>query len=58
MSDPITPADLSRELGVSQRSIRDFLRNKHGLLQTRFEKRWLLSDEQAAEVRDFFLSKY
>lgn len=51
--DDTTPAELSRELGVSQKRIRDFLRAEYGLLDT-FTTRWLLSEEQANRVRSRF----
>ena len=54
MTDQITPAELARELGVSPKRIRDFLRAKYGLLQTRLETRWLLSPAQADDVRAHF----
>ncbi|MGX5695557.1 DUF6998 domain-containing protein [Agromyces soli] len=55
MEDPdtLTPADLSRELGVSQKRIRDVLRAEYGLLDA-FTTRWALSDEQADRVRSRF----
>ncbi|WP_157446653.1 hypothetical protein [Cellulosimicrobium sp. TH-20] len=51
MSDPVTPADLERELGVSARKIRDVLRAEYGLLAERGDTRWELTAEQADSVR-------
>jgi hypothetical protein len=50
MSDQITPADLSRELGIPQKTIRDYLRAKHGSLPE-FVSRWHLTKEQADDVK-------
>jgi len=50
MDDLLTPADLSRELGVDQRAIRAYLREHYGKL-TPPETRWRLSEELAANVR-------
>ncbi|HEY8591174.1 MAG TPA: SDR family NAD(P)-dependent oxidoreductase [Naasia sp.] len=49
----ITPADLSRELGVDQKRIRDHLREQYGTLPAD-ETRWILTSEQAAGVRARF----
>ena len=54
MNEPVTPRDLSRELGVSQTRIRDYLRSRFGLLANRQLTRWELSSDQAAEVRAHF----
>jgi hypothetical protein len=48
-----TPADLSRELGISQRRIRVFLRAQFGTL-TPTETRWLLNEDRAALARSHF----
>ncbi|MES1212066.1 MAG: hypothetical protein ABUT11_00815 [Leifsonia sp.] len=53
MADLLTPADLSRELGVSQRRIRDFLRKEYGKLEA-FETRWQLDSTQVETVRRAF----
>jgi hypothetical protein len=49
----LTPADLSLELGVPQKRIRDVLREFFGTLDIG-TTRWELSDEQADAVRDRF----
>ena len=54
MSDPITPNELARELGVSAKTIRAFLRSQYGPLRRPFETRWKLSAEQVAAVRARF----
>lgn len=55
MSEPVTPADLSQDLGVSQLRIRIYLREQYGKLSP-LVARWLLTDEQAADVRAHFRS--
>lgn len=50
MDDFLTPADLSRELGVSQLRIRIWLREEYGVLPPT-ETRWRLTDAQAAHIR-------
>ena len=45
--------DLSRELGVDQIRIRDYLRSQYGTLQAG-ETRWCLTREQANDVRRYF----
>ena len=50
MDDSLTPADLSRELGVDQRTVRVYLREHYGKLAPP-ETRWRLSEERAANVR-------
>jgi hypothetical protein len=49
----LTPADLSLELGIPQKRIRDVLRAFFGTLEVG-TTRWELSDEQADAVRDRF----
>ncbi|MFD4421403.1 hypothetical protein ACFWN7_07855 [Agromyces sp. NPDC058484] len=49
----LTPADLSRELDVPQKRIRDYLRATYGLLDGE-TTRWRLTEDQAAGVRDRF----
>lgn len=53
MDQDMTPADLSRELGVDAKRIRDFLRERYGLLPPQ-ETRWQLSQEQVDTVRAHF----
>ncbi|HZK58263.1 MAG TPA: hypothetical protein VFC59_00125 [Cryobacterium sp.] len=50
MDDFLTPADLSRELGVDQRRIRGVLRERYGTLVPPVT-RWRLDGQQAAYVR-------
>ena len=50
MDDLLTPADLSHELGVDQRTVRAYLREQYGKL-TPPETRWRLSEERASSVR-------
>jgi len=54
MADFVTPRDLSDELGVSQRKIRDYLRKKYGVLASANEVRWELGTDRAADVREHF----
>lgn len=54
MTDPITPKQLSLELGVEPRRIRAFLRSEYGRRVDAFETRWNLTDAQASEVRERF----
>jgi hypothetical protein len=54
MSEPVTPADLSRELSVDPRRIRAALRDRYGKVRDRQETRWLLTQEQVDEVRAAF----
>ncbi|WP_394253050.1 hypothetical protein [Arthrobacter pityocampae] len=53
MDETTTPADLSRELGVDAKRIRDFLREQYGLLPPH-ATRWLLNQERADAVRTHF----
>ncbi|MDO8148827.1 MULTISPECIES: hypothetical protein [Isoptericola] len=53
-SEPMTPADLERELGVPAQQIRNVLRAEYGLLAERGEIRWELTPEQVAHVRRAF----
>ena len=53
MDDDLTPADLARELGVSQRAVRAFLRGRYGTLISP-ATRWKLTGEQAADIRAHF----
>lgn len=52
-NDTTTPADLSRELSVDAKRIRDFLREQYGLLPPD-ETRWHLTLEQDRAVRTRF----
>lgn len=54
MADFVTPRDLSQELGVTQKKIRDYLRQTYGLLATRNEVRWQLDADEAAAAREYF----
>lgn len=49
----LTPAELSRELDVPQKRIRDYLRDTYGLLDEK-TTRWHLTEDQAAGVRERF----
>lgn len=55
MDDDLTPAELARELGVSQLAVRNALRNQYGKLVPPVS-RWKLTDNQAAEIRAHFRS--
>ena len=52
MEQTVTPAELARELGVSARSIRHWLREQGW--QSVPYARWQLSAGQAAQVRKYF----
>jgi uncharacterized protein YjcR len=52
MSEPITPKQLSAELGVSDRAIRQWLRDQGW--QSVPYARWELTPEQAQQVRAHF----
>ena len=52
-SNITTPADLARELDISAKAVRTFLRSVYGVLPP-FMSRWLLDAKQAAYVRDHF----
>jgi hypothetical protein len=54
MSDPVTPSDLSKELGVDARRIREYLRRKNQGTLTPAVTRWYLTKPQADEVRAHF----
>lgn len=56
MADFVTPRDLAHELGVSQKDIREYLRQQYGLLADRDETRWQLDVNQAESVREHFQS--
>ena len=54
MSDAtVTPKHLAHELGVSQRAVRNYLRNRYGTLPP-FETRWHLDPARADDVRSHF----
>jgi len=46
----VTPEELALELGVTGRTIRAYLRSKHGVLPP-FVTRWHVDPERAADVR-------
>jgi uncharacterized protein YjcR len=52
MTEPITPKELAAELGVSDRAIRQWLRDQGW--QSVPYARWELTQEQAAQVRARF----
>jgi len=52
MTEAITPKELAVELGVSDRAIRQWLRDQGW--QTVPYTRWELTQEQAAQVRTHF----
>ena len=52
MSDTITPKELASELGVSDRAIRQWLRDQGW--QSVPYTRWALTPGQAAKVRRYF----
>ncbi|MCP8999857.1 hypothetical protein NFC73_08950 [Pseudarthrobacter sp. RMG13] len=54
MADFVTPRDLSHELDIPQKKIRDYLRQTYGLLATRNEVRWQLDADEAATARQHF----
>lgn len=56
MPEPITPADLSRELGVDAKRIREYLRSEEGKLVAP-ETHWLLDETKAAKVLAHFRAK-
>lgn len=56
-TEPVTPRELARQLGVDQRAIRSYLREKYGRLAPRHETRWLLDSVQAASVRVEFMRR-
>ena len=53
---PITPRELSDQLGVSDRTIRGFLRATYPGGRVKYQ-RWLLTREQADAVRAHFRSR-
>lgn len=52
MSDEVTPKELSQELGLSPRTIRQWLRDQGW--QSVSYTRWRLTPDQAAQVRAHF----
>lgn len=53
MEDFVTPADIAREFGITQRSVRAYLRARYGTLAPP-ETRWRLDTTCAADVRAHF----
>ena len=53
MADDTTPVDLERELGIDQRRIRHFLRQRHGNLPA-YTDNWHLNARAADDVRSHF----
>lgn len=53
MEDLVTPAELARELQITQRRVRDYLRERYGTLRPPVT-RWHLDASQAREVRNYF----
>jgi AraC-like DNA-binding protein len=56
MADDITPSDLARELDVSEKRVRDHLRERFGTLP-QYTDNWHLNRRTAQEVRKHFLAK-
>ena len=54
MDEPITPRELARDLDVSGKRIRDYLRSRYGKLAERQLTRWELTDAEASDVRTHF----
>ena len=52
MTEPITPKERAAELGVSDRAIRQWLRDQGW--QSVPYARWALSEDQVAQVRAYF----
>jgi hypothetical protein len=52
-----TPTELSREIGVDQKRIRVFLRQKFGKLNKSVEPRWHLDAVRADIVRKHFAGR-
>lgn len=50
----LTPSELSREIGVDAKRIRDFLRDTFGKLDKSVESRWRLNAARAETVRRHF----
>lgn len=53
MADDTTPSDLERELGIDQRRIRHYLRQRHGNLPA-YTDNWHLNARAADDVRTHF----
>lgn len=53
MADDTTPSDLERELGIDQRRIRHFLRQRYGHLPS-YTDNWHLNARAAEDVREHF----
>ena len=56
MTEPETPKDLARELGITPQAIRTHLRAEYGRLGP-FATRWHLTPERAEKARSHFLSR-
>ena len=52
MADFVTPKELARELGISDRAIRQWLRDQGW--QSVSYARWELTEDQARQVREHF----
>jgi hypothetical protein len=53
VADPTTPSDLERELGIDQKRIRHYLRQRYGNLPA-YTDNWHLNARAAEEVRLHF----
>lgn len=49
--DVVMPADLARDLGLSPKAVRAWLRDEYGTLVSRGESRWRLTSDQVVFVR-------
>lgn len=56
MGTPTTPAELARQLGISDRIVRAFLRAQLGKLIAP-DTRWQLNEVRASEVRAHFSAR-
>jgi hypothetical protein len=53
VADDTTPSDLERELGIDQRRIRHYLRQRYGHLPS-YTDNWHLNARAAEDVREHF----
>ena len=53
----VTPEEIAAELGLSGKTVRDYLRSEHGLLADQDATRWRLDSVRAADVRQHFSGK-
>jgi hypothetical protein len=53
VADDTTPADLERELGIDQKRVRHYLRQRYGLLPA-YTDNWHLNARAAEDVRSHF----